>query len=112
MLMTTSVVPAKAFAGAVPPPLADPWSGIAGLYRDAMESSAQQWFTSSATIIQQHTVRAFMDAATACSDALAKNAVSVQQKSMERFADANQKAMNMMGQAFLNAWTGSLRPGK
>lgn len=112
MLMTTSVFPAKAFAGAVPPPMADTWSGIAGLYRDAMESSAQQWFTSSANIIQQHTLRAFMDAATACSDALAKNAVSVQQKSMERFADANQKAMNMMGQAVLNAWTGSLRPGK
>jgi hypothetical protein len=112
MLMTTNVNPGAAFASAVPPPLFDAWSGIAGLYRDAMESSAQQLILSSANIIQQHTLRAFMDASSACAEALAKNAVSVQQKSMVRFADANQKAMNMMGLAFMNAWTGNLRPAK
>lgn len=112
MLMTTNINPGAAFTGAVPPPLFDAWSGVAGLYRDAVESSAQQLLISSAAIIQQHTLRAFMEASSACADALAKNAVAVQQKSMLRFADANQKALNMMGLAFMNAWTGSLRPGK
>jgi hypothetical protein len=69
-----------------------------------MQASMQQLLLSSANIIQEHTLRAFMEAAQACADALAKNALSVQQQSMERFADANQKAVGMMGSAF-DSWT-------
>lgn len=112
MMLTTSVNPATAFTSAVPPPVFDAWSGIADLYRDAMESNAQQLLLSSTRIIQEHTLRAFMDASRACAEALAKNAVTVQQQSMGRFADANQKAMTMMGSAVMNAWMGSLRPPK
>jgi hypothetical protein len=112
MMLTTSVNPGTAFAGAMPLPLLDTWAGIAGLYRDAMESSTQQLLISSANIIQEHTLRAFMEASRACADALARNAIAVQQKSAARFADANQKAMNMMGQAFIDAWMGSMRPVK
>jgi hypothetical protein len=112
MMLTTSVNPGTAFTGAVPAPMFDAWSGIANLYRDAMESSAQQLLLSSARIIQEHTLRAFMDASRACADALAKNAMEVQQQSMGRFADANQKAMTMMGSAVMTAWMGGMRPAK
>lgn len=91
-------------------PLFDTWTGIAGLYRNAAQQSAQQLFLSSANIIQEHTLRAFMAAAQSCADALAKNALSVQQQSMARFADANQQAMGMMGAAVIDAWTAGLRP--
>jgi hypothetical protein len=107
-MMFTRLNPAPAFA----PALLDTWSGVAGLYKNAMDASAQQWVTSSASIIQQHNLQAFVGASRACADALAKNAVSVQQKSMERFVDANQKAAGMIGQAFTDAWMRSLRPAR
>lgn len=91
-------------------PLFDTWTGIAGLYQNAAQQSVQQLFLSSANIIQEHTLRAFMAAAQSCADALAKNALSVQQQSMARFAEANQQAMGMMGTAFIDAWTAGLRP--
>jgi hypothetical protein len=97
-------------ASTLSPALFNTWSGVAGLYQNAMQASAQQWMTSSAGIIQQHTLQAFANASRACADALAKNAVSMQQKSMERFVDANQKAVGMIGQALTDAWMGSMRP--
>lgn len=97
---------------AMPLPFFDIWSGIANLYRDAMEASTQQMMLSSAGIIQEHTLRAFMDASRACSEALAKNAMTVQQQSMGRFADANQKAMEMMGRAFTQAWMGNMQSAR
>lgn len=112
MMLTTTFTPGAGWHGATPPPLFDAWSGIANVYRDAMEASAQQLVLSSTRIIQEHTLRAFMDASRACADALAKNAVTVQQQSMERFADANQKALTMMGNAYMNAWMGSFKPAK
>ncbi|WP_296942359.1 hypothetical protein [uncultured Massilia sp.] len=101
---TTGTNPATAFAAALPGPLMEPWTGIAGLYRDAMEKHTQQLLLSSANIIQEHTVRAFVAASNACADALAKNAVAVQQQSLERYAEANRKAMEMMGSAWMKAW--------
>ena len=38
--------------------------------------------------------------------------MAVQQQSMERFADANGKAVGMLGHAFTQAWMGSLQPAK
>lgn len=91
-------------------PLLNAWSGVAGLYENATKESVQQWVMSSTIIIQEHTVRAFMEASKSCAEALAKNTMSMQQKSMERFVDANQKAAGMVGKAFTEAWMGSLRP--
>jgi hypothetical protein len=96
----------------MPSPLFDTWAGIAGLYQDAARNSAQQLWFSSANIIQEHTLRAFMAAAQSCADALAKNALNVQQQSLARFADANQKAMGLMGSALVDAWTVGLRPAR
>jgi hypothetical protein len=94
------------------PALFDAWSGVAGVYETAMKASMQQWVMSSASIIQEHTLRAFMEASKSCADALAKNAMSMQQKSMERFVDANQKAVGMVGKAFTEAWMGSVLPAR
>jgi hypothetical protein len=102
--------PGTTFTPAVPNAIFDTWSGIAGLYQNAAQASAQQWVTSSANIIQQHTMQAFINASQACAQALAKNAVSMQQKSMERLVDANQKAAGMMGKAVTDAWVGSFKP--
>lgn len=89
-------------------PVLDTWNNVAKLYRDAMQSSAQQLTFSSAAIIQEHTTRAFLSASQACADALAKNAFKVQQQSFERFADANMKAWGVMGNAYTAAWTKQL----
>ena len=110
MMMFTNFNPALTFAPDKSAALFDTWSGVAGLYENAMKASMQQWVMSSANIIQEHTLRAFMEASKSCADALAKNAVSMQQKSMERFVDANQKAVGMVGKAFTEAWMGSVRP--
>lgn len=100
-----NVYPGAAFS-AMPNPMLDTWSGVAGLYRKAMETSVQQMVLSSTAIVQEHTLRAFMSASQACAEALAKNALSVQQQSMARFVEANQQAMGMMGGAWMKAWTG------
>jgi len=101
MMMLTTNFPA------MPAPMFDAWTGAAKVYRDAMQASAQQWVLSSANIIREHTLRAIINASQSCADALAKNAMAMQQKSMERLMDANQKATGMMGQAFTDMWMGS-----
>ena len=90
----------------VPAQWGDTWSGVASLYRDAMQASVQQLVLSSASIIQEQTMRAFMAASNACAEALARNAMAVQQQSMVRFADAHQQALGLMGRAWTAGWTG------
>jgi len=109
MMMFSNFNPASVFTPAVPKAFFDTWSGVAGVYRNAAEASAQQWVTSSANIIQQHTLQAFVNASQACADALAKNTVAMQQKSMERFVDANQKAAGLVGKSLTDAWMGNPR---
>jgi hypothetical protein len=36
----------------------------------------------------------------------------MQQKSLVRMTETNQKAMEMMGQAFVDAWTAGIKPGR
>jgi hypothetical protein len=111
IMSTTSLTPNAAFP-TMPAPFFGPWSNVAGLYRETMRANMQQLLLSSAGIIQEHTLRAFITASQACADALAKNAMAVQQQSMERLADANGKAVGMLGHAFTQAWMGSLQPAK
>jgi hypothetical protein len=112
MMLTTSTTPNAVFPNVTPAPFFQAWSDVAGLYRDAAQASTQQLMLSSARIIQEHTLRAFVSASQACTDALAKNAMSVQQQSMGRLLDANGKAMGVMGQAFTQAWLASVQPAK
>jgi hypothetical protein len=88
----------------MPHPLFDTWFRIGGLYRDAMQTSAQQLMLSSAGIVQDQTVRAFTAASQASAEALAKNAMNVQRQYLERLVEANWKAVGMMGNAFAGAW--------
>ena len=111
-MLTMNASPNAAFPTVTPIPFFDTWSNVAGLYRNVMQESSQQLLTSSARIIQEHTLRALISASKACADALAKNAVAVQQASLGRFVDANQKAVGVMGQAITQAWLGSLQPAK
>jgi hypothetical protein len=110
MMLTTNVNPGSAFAPetqvSTQMPFFDAWSSIAGLYKDVVQVNTQQLLTSSANIVQEHTTRAFMDASKACAEALAKNMMAVQQQSLIRFADANQKAMGTFSRAFMAAWMG------
>ncbi|MGJ9417225.1 hypothetical protein ACHAC9_05570 [Massilia sp. CMS3.1] len=111
-MLTISAYPIPAFPTVSMAPLFATWSNIAGLYRDATQASTQQLLQSSASIIQEHTLRAFISASNSCADALAKNALSVQQQSLGRFVDANQKAMGVMGRAFMQPWIGMMQPAK
>jgi len=106
-----STYPTPAYS-AVTAPLFGLWSDVAGLYQGAMRANTEQLVLSSAGIIQEQVLRAFITASQSCADALAKNALSVQQKSMERFADANGKAVGLIGRAFTQAWMGSMQPAK
>lgn len=111
-MLTMSVYPKVAFPAVSALPIVKTWSDIAGLYRDAMGASTQQLILSSTRIVQEQTLRAFISASQACNDALAKNALSVQQDSMARLLDANAKASGMLGQALTRAWVESVRRGK
>ena len=108
-MSTLNAYPTVPFATVTPAPVFEIWSNVAGLYRDAMQANTQQLMVSSARIIQEHTLQAFVAAAQACTDALAKNAMSVQQQSLGRFLDVNQKAMGVIAQVFAQAWTGSMQ---
>jgi hypothetical protein len=105
MMWTINADPNAAFPHALSAPWLDAWARIAGIYQDAVQASMQQLLLSSANIIQEHTLRAFTTAAQSCAEALTRNAMDVQQQSMARFADANQKAMGMMGSAFVDVWS-------
>lgn len=111
-MTTMSATPSLTFPSIPTTPFLDTWTNVADLYRDVMQANTQQWVQSSASIIQEHTLRAFVAASQACAGALAKNTVAVQQQSMERFVEANQKAVGVMGKAFTQAWMGSLQPAK
>ena len=99
-MATTNIDPGAAF-GLMRNPWFDTWTGVTGLYREAMEASTRQLMLSSAAIVQEHTLRALMTASQACAEALARNAMSVQQQSLVRIADANQQAMGMLGGAWM-----------
>jgi hypothetical protein len=104
MMWNINVEPNAALAGVNTAPLFETWNRIAGLYREATQASMQQLWLSSANIIQEHTMRALMAAAQSCAEALAQNAVEVQQQSMARFMEVNQKAASLMGSAVTEAW--------
>ena len=110
-MLTMNATPSAPFP-VMSAPLFTLWSNIAGVYGETMRANSQQLLQSSAVIIQEHMLRAFISASQSCAEALAKNALSVQQRSMERFADANGKAVGMMGQALTQAWMGSMLPAR
>jgi hypothetical protein len=93
-------------------PMVDMWWQVAGMYKDALRADSEQLWVSSARIVQEHTMRALVTASQSCAEALAKNAAEVQQKSFARLTETNQKAMEMMGRALVDAWTGGLKTAR
>jgi hypothetical protein len=87
-------------------------SRVASVYADSMRANTEQLWMSSIRIIQEHTMRAFMQAAQSCIEALAKNAAAVQQQSVERMTSANQKAFEIMSQSFNDAMATGMKPAK
>jgi hypothetical protein len=109
MMWTNNADPTAAFPNPRAGPWLDAWARIASMYQEATQACMQHLLLSSANIIQEHMMRAFVAAAQSCAEALAQNAMSVQQQAVERFSDANQKAMGMMGEAFADAWMAQSR---
>lgn len=68
------------------------WSKIGAAYSRPMQKAAQEWWTSSAMIIQDHAARAWLESSQACMNALAKNAAAIQQRTMMQLMGANQAA--------------------
>lgn len=60
----------------------------------------------------EETMKAFIAASQSCAEALAKNAVSVQQQSFGRLMSANQKAIEIMGQGFADAMSAGWKPAR
>lgn len=83
---------------------------IANVYAESMRANTQELWLSSARIIQEHTMRAFIQAAQSCMEALTKNAAAVQQQSVARMTSANQKAFEIMSQSFNDAVAAGLKP--
>jgi len=108
-MLTISANPGSVYS-TMSMPFVGMWSDMTGLYREVIQTNTEHMLLSSARVIQEQMLRAFITAAQSCADALAKNAFSVQQQSMERFAEANGKAVGLMGKAFTQAWMASL-PG-
>jgi hypothetical protein len=113
--MNVSALPPIAFPSlpaGIQNPFLDMWPKVGDLYKDAMQGSAQDLYLSSARIIQEHTMRALMTAAQSCAEALAQNAANIQQQSLARLADTNQKAAGMMGSAWFDAMTSAMTPAR
>jgi hypothetical protein len=107
--MATSTMTSLTTFPAIPPAIdnqfLETWIRIGSVYKDAMDDSAQGLVISSAQIIQEHTMRAFVAAAQSCAEALMQNAARVQQQSIARFSTANQKAAEIVGRAWVDAVT-------
>jgi len=110
-MLTMSANPHPLFP-AISMPFFGMWSDVTGLYREVVKANTEQLLFTSAKVVQEQMLRAFISTAQSCTDALAKNALSVQQQSMERFAEANGKAVGLMGQAFTRVWMPGLLAGK
>lgn len=73
---------------------------IVGVYSEAIRQNMEYLSVSSARIIQEQAIKAWTDAVQSCSKALAENAMSSQQQAMERIADANRTAFEMLASGF------------
>jgi hypothetical protein len=102
--MSTGAAPATGFG--MPNLYLDTWTRLAALYKEAMDANTEHLMVTSGRIIQEHAMQALAAASQSCAEALAKNAAIVQQQSMQRMSGVNQRAIEIMGQAFMDALTG------
>ena len=93
-------------------PYQDAFLKIANVYADSTRASLEQLWISSAKIVMEETMKAFIAASQSCAEALTRNAVSVQQQSFGRLISANQKAVEIMGQSFADAMASGWKPAR
>jgi hypothetical protein len=79
------------------------WDRIAQVYAGALQPAFQDLWVSSARIIQEHMLRAWIDASQACFNALVENAVRIQRRAVSDLVDANQKAGAIFAQDLTDA---------
>lgn len=77
------------------------WRKLGSLYGDVLQRSWQEWLNSSAQIVQQHAVRAFVET----SQALLENATQLQQKTWGQMIDTNQRAAAIVADGVTRATT-------
>ncbi|WP_306394715.1 hypothetical protein [Telluria beijingensis] len=93
-------------------PYQDTFLKIANVYADSTRASMEQLWISSSRIIMEETIKAFIAASQSCAEALTRNAVAVQQQSFGRLINANQKAVELMGQSFAEAMSAGWKPAR
>lgn len=91
-------------------PFQDAFLKIASVYADSTRASMEQLWISSSKIVMEETIKACMAASQSCLEALSKNAMAVQQQSVGRLINANQKAVEIMGQTFTETMTAGWKP--
>lgn len=71
---------------------------IVHVYSDAVRQNMEDLTVSSAKILQEQTMQAWTNAAQSCSKALAENAMSNQQRAIERITEANQHVFRILAE--------------
>lgn len=104
--------PSMSTGSAIPEsnPFAEMMTGIGNAYAMPFQATAQELWTSSARIVQEHAMRAMVNASQDCMTALAENAAALQQRAVGHMFEANAKAMEAMSTAFTKALTSSFPP--
>lgn len=69
---------------------------VVNIYGEAIRQNMEYLAVSSARIIQEQTIKAWTNATQSCSKALAENAMSSQQRAIERIVDANREAFGIL----------------
>jgi hypothetical protein len=85
------------------------WDKIAQVYAGALQPAYQELWLSSARIIQEHALRAWIDASQACFNALVENAARIQQRALADLAAANQKAAAVYAREVVDATVHNVR---
>ena len=80
----------------LPAPGNEVWQRLGDIYSQPWQQASQELWTSSARIVQEHAVRAWMEASQSCIKALSDNTAAIQQRAFASAVDANQKALNVM----------------
>ena len=88
----------------------DMMSQVGKVYSDSIKTNSSEMWMSSARIVQEHATRAMVNAAQECITALTQNASELQQRSLVRLGSANQRAMELMIDAFSSSWTKVMDP--
>lgn len=85
------------------------WDKIGQVYASALQPAYQELWISSARIIQEHAMRAWIDASQACFTALIENAVRIQQRAASDLAAANTQAATVFAKEVVDATIDNVR---